>query len=254
MLIRVGRWFRLNDRAFTLIELLIVIAIILILISIALPNFLEAQLRARVTRARGSLHSLATALNTYRLDFNIYPDDQDEDPFSPTNRGLFQLTTPIKYMTSLPFDPLGPGNFDSQSATGPGPSGGQSTNSFSPIFAMASTGGAPNEVHRRGFGFIPPPKRVNAFCVYSHGVDKLDDFTSENDFPFSAPVYPVVAVPGVLCVFSAVGARSYSPTNGTRSFGDILQLGGEWRSGLWCLDGNEIRGYGADFNRSMIPY
>ncbi|MBE7490114.1 prepilin-type N-terminal cleavage/methylation domain-containing protein [bacterium] len=34
---------------FTLIELLIVIAIILILISIALPNFLEAQLRAKVT-------------------------------------------------------------------------------------------------------------------------------------------------------------------------------------------------------------
>ncbi|MBW7937580.1 MAG: prepilin-type N-terminal cleavage/methylation domain-containing protein, partial [Candidatus Omnitrophica bacterium] len=33
---------------FTLIELLIVIAIILILISIALPNFLEAQMRAKV--------------------------------------------------------------------------------------------------------------------------------------------------------------------------------------------------------------
>ncbi|MBK7496274.1 MAG: prepilin-type N-terminal cleavage/methylation domain-containing protein [Candidatus Omnitrophica bacterium] len=37
----------LNTRGFTLIELLIVIAIILILIGIALPNFLEAQVRAR---------------------------------------------------------------------------------------------------------------------------------------------------------------------------------------------------------------
>ncbi len=34
---------------FTLIELLIVIAIILILIAIALPNFMEAQMRAKVT-------------------------------------------------------------------------------------------------------------------------------------------------------------------------------------------------------------
>ena len=38
-------------RGFTLIELLIVIAIILILISIALPNFLEAQVRGE-SRAR----------------------------------------------------------------------------------------------------------------------------------------------------------------------------------------------------------
>ena len=50
---------------FTLIELLIVIAIILILIAIALPNFLEAQIRARVTKANGELRSLATALFDY---------------------------------------------------------------------------------------------------------------------------------------------------------------------------------------------
>jgi len=46
--------FRFNTpkKGFTLIELLIVIAIILILIAIALPNFLEAQIRARMTRAK----------------------------------------------------------------------------------------------------------------------------------------------------------------------------------------------------------
>jgi prepilin-type N-terminal cleavage/methylation domain-containing protein len=52
-------------KGFTLIELLIVIAIILILIAIALPNFLEAQIRARVTKASGELRSLATALFDY---------------------------------------------------------------------------------------------------------------------------------------------------------------------------------------------
>ena len=44
-------------KGFTLIELLIVIAIILILIAIALPNFLEAQERARVVRANGHLRT-----------------------------------------------------------------------------------------------------------------------------------------------------------------------------------------------------
>lgn len=52
-------------KGFTLIELLIVIAIILILIAIALPNFLEAQIRARVTKANGEMRSLATALFDY---------------------------------------------------------------------------------------------------------------------------------------------------------------------------------------------
>ena len=58
---------------FTLIELLIVIAIILILISIALPNFIEAQMRARVTKAKGEIHSFRTAFEMYSTDFKVYP-------------------------------------------------------------------------------------------------------------------------------------------------------------------------------------
>lgn len=48
----------MERKGFTLIELLIVIAIILILISIALPNFLEAQVRAKVANTMGELRSL----------------------------------------------------------------------------------------------------------------------------------------------------------------------------------------------------
>jgi prepilin-type N-terminal cleavage/methylation domain-containing protein len=62
-------------RAFTLIELLIVIAIILILIAIALPNFLEAQVRARVSNAKGALRAMEFAMNAHLLDYGCLPAD-----------------------------------------------------------------------------------------------------------------------------------------------------------------------------------
>jgi prepilin-type N-terminal cleavage/methylation domain-containing protein len=63
----------MKSRAFTLIELLIVVAIIAILAAIAVPNFLEAQVRAKVGRAQSDLRSVATALESYRIDNNGYP-------------------------------------------------------------------------------------------------------------------------------------------------------------------------------------
>ncbi len=60
---------------FTLIELLIVVAIIAILAAIAVPNFLEAQTRAKVSRVKADVRSIATALEAYRIDQNLYPSD-----------------------------------------------------------------------------------------------------------------------------------------------------------------------------------
>jgi prepilin-type N-terminal cleavage/methylation domain-containing protein len=68
--------FRL--KGFTLIELLIVIAIILILISIALPNFMEAQVRAKVAQTKGNMRSIQMAMESHLIDWgDVVPDYND---------------------------------------------------------------------------------------------------------------------------------------------------------------------------------
>ena len=110
-----------RPKGFTLIELLIVVAIIAILAAIAVPNFLEAQTRAKVSRARTDMRSIATALESYAVDYNKYPPilgDANGTPSQPQNyrnhasnyttvrsqpwRGVpQQVTTPVSYMTSI---------------------------------------------------------------------------------------------------------------------------------------------------------
>jgi len=89
--------------AFTLIELLIVVAIIAILALIALPNLLEAQIRAKVARARADLRSIATAIETYAVDHGDYPRNWYYGYGTITP----DLTTPIAYLSGLEiYDPF----------------------------------------------------------------------------------------------------------------------------------------------------
>jgi prepilin-type N-terminal cleavage/methylation domain-containing protein len=113
---------RLPDRrAFTLIELLIVVAIIAILAAIAVPNFLQAQVRAKVSRVKSDQRTFALAVESYRVDNNDIPeqsnttnpgdwpfqrDDRtvwggDRDDHLPNNPAFaFRLSTPIAYISS----------------------------------------------------------------------------------------------------------------------------------------------------------
>jgi prepilin-type N-terminal cleavage/methylation domain-containing protein len=102
-----------NKTAFTLIELLIVVAIIAILAAIAVPNFLEAQVRSKVSRTKADMRSIATALESYSIDNNNhYPPAADVGQnASPTSTGFHTrlptyLTTPIAYITSILHDPF----------------------------------------------------------------------------------------------------------------------------------------------------
>lgn len=105
-------------KGFTLIELLIVVAIIAILAAIAVPNFLEAQVRSKVSRAKADMRSLSTAIETYMVDNNKYFHDavmllgngakrQTIARRTNAQQHLFNgLTTPLAYMNSDPSDPF----------------------------------------------------------------------------------------------------------------------------------------------------
>jgi prepilin-type N-terminal cleavage/methylation domain-containing protein len=184
-----------NKHGFTLIELLIVIAIILILIAIALPNFLEAQVRAKVTRAQGDLNSLVTALEAYQIQYKKYLNlfqtqkwGPRYDPNSITSHRLLPLTSPIRFLSSIP-----PEVFDLSRLI---------PNFQADTYAYGSQVSYDKEgTFWRGYF---DRKMKYQISIRSIGPDR--------QFNILEPIYPDLILP-------------YSPTNGTVSRGDINRWG-----------------------------
>lgn len=170
--------------AFTLIELLVVVAIIAILAAIAVPNFLEAQTRAKVSRAKTELRVLATGLEAYHVDNRAYP----QAILVPPPFRLRALSTPIAYLSTIPED----------------------------VFKQPprQTGG-PFSFSQYSYGAMGP-ERASRYALASDGPDRNNDTDPIQYYPgyTSGLFYGQVA---------GFNYTLYDPTNGTISIGDIFR-------------------------------
>jgi type IV pilus assembly protein PilA len=84
---------KLAKRGFTLIELMIVVAIIGILAAIAIPNFIRFQARSKQGEAKANLKAMFTAERSFFQEKDRYSQYQNEVGFSPErgNRYAYRL-------------------------------------------------------------------------------------------------------------------------------------------------------------------
>jgi general secretion pathway protein G len=84
---------RLQQRGFTLIELMVVISIIVILLSLAIPNYTKSILHAKETALRDDLYTLRSLIDQYTLDKQKAPTS-------------LQDLVEAGYLKELPKDPF----------------------------------------------------------------------------------------------------------------------------------------------------
>lgn len=248
-----------SRNGFTLIELLIVIAIILILIGIALPNFLAAQIRAKVARAEADLKSIATAIEFFRTEHSNYPIGTDdvgavpkeiEDHFLQygaygfyTFRTVFSgngaitlgfenlpdgtpvgrvpgLTTPNRYIQTIPTDPFSNlPGFVTYSYR-------EDRDGVKIGWIVTSFGPDTDEAENPGKnapsgGTIRTPLLPN---LDSRGAGRYGDINEKAGHPGSNFTGFNGDIPKAI-LMDQIRELTYSPTNGTTSEGDIFRLG-----------------------------
>jgi type II secretion system protein G len=112
---------RENERGFTLVELMVVVAIIALLAAIVIPNYVHARAQAAVSQSEANIKQIATSLELYYADNQKYPDGTAT---SVTPALFGSATNP--YMTATPTNALGRGMYQYTAVAATG-TGGQPT-------------------------------------------------------------------------------------------------------------------------------
>lgn len=191
----------MRAKGFTLIELLIVVAIIGILAAIAVPNFLNAQTRAKLARVNSDLRSIQQASEMYNLDQNAFPFPAQG---GNTITNVKELSTPVSYIGSVDLaDPFNPENMKDNF--------GMNVTSY--VWVNYRGRWANGERGRYGDLVDRFPAGI---AINSQGPDHVHSGGSHP--PLEIRFNTGAANPWT---------RVYNPSNGLRSNGDVVRYGGE---------------------------
>jgi general secretion pathway protein G len=83
----------IGKKGYTLLELMIVVAIVGILVSLAIPNFQQSAMKAKETALKQNLFTMRAVIDQYYADRGDYPDNLD-------------ALVEAQYLRSIPMDPF----------------------------------------------------------------------------------------------------------------------------------------------------
>ena len=95
-----------SERGFTLVELMVVVAIIALLASVVIPNFVHARAQAAVSQSEANIKQIATALELYYTDKEDYPAGQKTvipTLFGTAATNPYLSVTPTNALTRAPY-------------------------------------------------------------------------------------------------------------------------------------------------------
>jgi general secretion pathway protein G len=93
----------IRNRAFTLVEMLLVITIIGILAALVIPKMVGRSEQARLAAAHADLSSIKTALDAFEVDNGHYPKSLQDLVQQPSNAKSWHGP----YLDNVPMDPWG---------------------------------------------------------------------------------------------------------------------------------------------------
>ena len=216
---------RQGRAAFTLIEILVVLSIIVLLIAILVPAAILAERYAYSSATQGDLAAIGQALSMYHTDFNMYPDSDlcGQGAAAPN---LYYNPTPPAGVTSVTipqgraYDYLAecllgylPGWEDGYPASGPGYTGTGIGSAF------PNTAGFTMQPYKKVYGPYMP---VNAQNIT---LDGTGNYYFSGDFP------PTAGTPLPILYFSATTSPS-GPIPGQG--GGIPVFGATPGAGIFC--------------------